>query len=94
MFDTIPYEILSLILLETAKLNEKETATYSYGLTEAPQPLRPSKLEIYVRGQKPADVLRWDLVDSIRRVNTMWRRWALSFALKELYIWKWRGSER
>lgn len=93
-FDSLPYEILSLILLEAARLNVTETATYTYGLTDAPQPLKPTKLERYVRGQKPADVLRWDLVDSIRRVNSTWHTWALDFALRELYIRRWRGSER
>lgn len=94
VFDRVPYEILNLILSEAAALNLEDAVTFSYGLTEAPQPLQHVKLEKYVRGRRPEDSLRWDAVNSIRQVNSTWRHWALDYAVKELYIRRWRGSER
>ncbi|KAL2002177.1 hypothetical protein VTN02DRAFT_474 [Thermoascus thermophilus] len=93
-FDRVPYEILDLILSAAAARNLADAVTFSYGLTEAPQPLQHVKLERYVRGRRPEDALRWDAVDSIRQVNATWRHWALDYAVRELYIRRWRGSER
>ena len=92
--DSLPFEILDLILSQAAELNIKEAVTYTYGLTEAPQPLQHVTLERYVRGRKPEDSLRWVAVDAIRQVSSTWRQWALGHAVKELYIRRWRGSER
>jgi hypothetical protein len=94
MFDYLPYEILSLILEEAAGLNAQDVVTYTYGLTKAPKPLQHVKLERYIRGRKPEDSLRWVAVNSIRQVNSTWRDWALGYAVNELYIRGWRGSER
>lgn len=91
---SLPFEVLDLILSYAAELNAKESITYTYGLTEAPQPLQHVSLERYVRGRKPEDSLRWVAVDSIRQVSSTWRQWALGYAVKELYIRRWRGSER
>ncbi|KAH0544163.1 hypothetical protein FGG08_001608 [Glutinoglossum americanum] len=90
----LPFETLSSILEEAAKLNLRESPTFTYGLTEAPEPLRNTRMQIYVRGMVPPDILRWDTTDSIRQVHRIWHYWALDYSFKELYIRRWRGSER
>jgi hypothetical protein len=92
--ESLPSELLSLILENTAELNAKESANFTYGLSQAPLPIHKSPLERIVRGHKPLDTLRWDSVDAVRQVNSRWHDWALSYALRELYIRRWRGSER
>ncbi|KAI9770303.1 MAG: hypothetical protein M1840_003462 [Geoglossum simile] len=90
----LPFETLSSILEEAAKLNAQETPTFTYGLTHAPEPLRKTSLQRHVRGMVPPDMLRWDTTDSIRQVQRVWHDWALDYSLKELYIRRWRGGER
>jgi len=48
-----PYEILSNILEETARLNEEDGVTFTFGLTQAPLPLQKTPLQKYVRGLCP-----------------------------------------
>ncbi|KAL1850502.1 hypothetical protein Plec18170_006787 [Paecilomyces lecythidis] len=93
-FNNLPYEIVDLILSYAVESNRREAVTYSYGLTEAPQPLQHVKLDRYVSGRRPEDSLRWHAASSIRQVNASWRRWALEYAADSLYIRAWRGSER
>jgi hypothetical protein len=92
--DDLPYELLSSILLEAAELNAADSVSYTYGLSQAPLLLRASRLEKCVRGQVPTDVQRWKVTHDIRGVSRRWHDWALSYSLRELYIRKWRGSER
>ena len=92
--ECLPFELLSSILETAAELNAKDSATFTYGLSQAPLPLQKNTLERTVRGHKPFDVSRWDSVESVRQVNSRWRVWALSYALRELFIRRWRGSER
>jgi hypothetical protein len=95
-FSDLPFEIVSEILSIAAVLNANahDAVTYSYGLTEATRPMQTkARTQKYLRGRVPTDVLRWNSVDSIRRVNWRFHEWALSFALKELYIRRWQGGE-
>ncbi|KAI9871987.1 MAG: hypothetical protein M1830_002188, partial [Pleopsidium flavum] len=91
--DCLPYELLSSILHETSALNAQDAATYTYGLSQAPEPLQNVPVQKVVRGRVPPDVLLWKATESIRQVSSMWHDWALEHALKELYIRRWRGSE-
>ena len=95
-FQDLPFELVSEILSIAAVLNEtdSQTVTYSYGLTQAARPSqKKAYIQKYVRGRVPTDVLRWNSVDAIRQVNSRWHHWALSHALKELYIRRWQGGE-
>jgi len=90
-----PYEILSNILEQAAKLNERDGVTYTFGLSQAPQPLPYiSTLQRYVRGPVPPDMLSWDVTAAIRNVCWKWHEWALGYAMKDVYIRRWKGSER
>ncbi|KAF2085667.1 hypothetical protein K490DRAFT_58553 [Saccharata proteae CBS 121410] len=89
-----PYEILSLILEWTASLNERDGVSYTFGLSQAPQPMHKAPLQRYLRGPLPPDMLRWDSVSPLRGVCSKWHEWALSYAVKDVFIRKWRGSER
>lgn len=93
-FEDLPFEILSQILTLAAELNVNEEATYTYGLTQAPRSNQRHPLQRYVRGRVPTDVLRWNTVNSYRLVNSRWHHWALSYALKDVYVRRWRGGEQ
>ncbi|KAI9813127.1 MAG: hypothetical protein M1827_004347 [Pycnora praestabilis] len=92
--EDLPYELISSILHEAARLNANDGVTFTYGISEAPLPLQNVKLQKYVRGHVPPDILRWSTSDSIRQVNQRWHHWALEFALRDFYVRRWRGSER
>ena len=92
--EDLPFEILSEILTIAAELNARDTPSYTYGLTQAEKTLQRVQTQIFVRGRTTPDVFRWDLVDSIRPVNSRWHQWALSYAMKEIYVCRWRGGER
>lgn len=89
-----PYEVLSKILEETAKANIRNGPTYTFGLSQAPLPLYQSTLQRYVRGPVPPEMLKWDGTAAIRLVCWQWHEWALEYALKDLYIRRWKGGER
>ena len=89
-----PYELLSAILEEAAELNIHENAQYTYGLSQAPEPLQDVQMQRVVRGQTPPDTLKWNAVDTIRQVNRQCHQWASEYALRDLFITRWRGSER
>ena len=90
----LPYELLSAILEEAAKINVHEIAQHTYGLSQAPEPLQDVRMQRVLRGQVPPDTLKWNAVDAIRQVNRQCHRWASEYALETLYITRWRGSER
>ena len=90
----LPYELLSAILDEAAKLNILENTQYTYGLSQAPEPLHEVRMQRVIRGQLPPDTLKWNAVDAVRQVNRQFHQWALEYALRSLYITRWRGSER
>lgn len=90
----LPYELLSAILLEAAEFNTQQNAQYTYGLSQAPEPLQDVQMQRVVRGQVPPDTLKWNAVDTIRQVNRQCHQWASEYALRSLFITRWRGSER
>lgn len=90
----LPYEVLSMILEEAAHSNIQENAQYTYGLSQAPEPLQDVRLQRVIRGQVSPDTLKWHAVDAIRQVSRQWHQWACEYSLRILYITRWRGSER
>ena len=92
--NALPYEILSAILKEVSRLEACDDATFTYGLSQAPEPLQDVNIQRVVRGHVPADTQRWVAVEAIREVNRQWHDWAIEYALKDLYVTRWRGSER
>ncbi|CAZ83930.1 unnamed protein product [Tuber melanosporum] len=92
--EDLPFEILSDILSIAAQLNSTDTPSYTYGLTQAQRTLQRTQTQIYLRGRTTPDVLRWHLVNSFRLVNSRWHEWALGYAMREIYVRKWRGGER
>lgn len=61
----LPYELLSAILEEAAEFNIQENASYTYGLSQAPEPLQDVRMQRVIRGQVPPDTLKWNAVDAI-----------------------------
>lgn len=90
----LPYELLSVILEHAAEFNIQDNAQYTYGLSQAPEPLQDIHMQRVVRGRVPPDTLKWNAVDAIRRVNRQCHQWASEYALGSLFITRWRGSER
>ncbi|OSS50791.1 hypothetical protein B5807_04166 [Epicoccum nigrum] len=90
----LPFEILSKILEEVAEANIRDGPRYTFGLSQAPLPLQRSTLQRYVRGPVPPEMLKWDAICAIRTVCWQWHEWALEYALKSVYIRRWKGGER
>ena len=90
----LPYELFSRILDEAAKLNICENTHYTYGLSQAPEPGQDVRMQRVVRGNVPIDTQKWNATDAIRQVNRQFHDWATEHALRDLYITRWRGSER
>ncbi|KAL9633855.1 MAG: hypothetical protein Q9164_004445 [Protoblastenia rupestris] len=90
----LPYELFSRILDEAAKLNVCENTHYTYGLSQAPEPGQDVRMQRVVRGNVPIDTQKWNATDAIRQVNRRFHDWATEHALRDLYITRWRGSER
>ena len=88
-----PYEVLAKILEETAKANIRDGPTYTFGLSQAPLPLQPATLQRYVRGPVPPEMLKWDATSALRLVCWKWHEWSLEYALKDVYIRRWKGGE-
>jgi hypothetical protein len=88
-----PYEILSQILHEVTKANVREGPTYTFGLQQAPLPLERAKLQRYVRGPVPPELLKWDATATLRAVCWKWHEWALEHSIKDVYIRRWKGGE-
>ncbi|KAF2146573.1 uncharacterized protein K452DRAFT_355055 [Aplosporella prunicola CBS 121167] len=89
-----PQEILSNILEEASKLNERDGVTFTFGLSQAPTIVAKPPLQKYVRGPVQPDILRWDAASAIREVCRRWHEWALEYAMKDVFIRKWKGAER
>lgn len=93
--NTLPYELFAAILEDATRLNLCEIPRYTYGLSQAPEPMRRDvRLQRVVRGLVGPDALKWNASDAIRRVDRKWHDWACRYALATLYITRWRGSER
>ncbi|KAF2132719.1 hypothetical protein P153DRAFT_420663 [Dothidotthia symphoricarpi CBS 119687] len=89
-----PYEVLSKILEETSKANIRDGPTYTFGLSQVPLPLQRASLQRYVKGPVPPEMLMWDATSAIRSVCWRWHEWSLEYALKNVYIRRWKGGER
>ncbi|KAH7123870.1 hypothetical protein B0J11DRAFT_324024 [Dendryphion nanum] len=90
----IPYEILSKILEFAADANQRDGPSYTFGLSQAPLPLQRATLQRYVRGPVPPELLKWDATSALRLVSWRWHEWSLGYALKDVYIRRWKGGER
>ena len=90
----LPYELLSQILQAAAEFNVLHGPVYTYGLSQAPEPLRDAQLQCVIRGRLSPDTLRFNSTESLRQVARRWHDWAAEYALETLYISRWRGSER
>ena len=90
----LPYEILSAILAEAAELNIRNGVQFTYGLSQAPEPLQDVRMQRVIRGRVSPDTLRWNAAAPIRQVGRKWHDWAAEYALQTLQITRWRGSER
>ena len=91
MISRLPYELLSSILEEAAYSNAQDIQHYTYGVDTTST---KGKVQRTLRGHVANDSLRWLSTDAIRQVNTQWHGWACQYALRDLYIRRWRGSER
>ncbi|KAL8734207.1 MAG: hypothetical protein Q9166_001693 [cf. Caloplaca sp. 2 TL-2023] len=87
----LPYELLSSILEEAAVSNAQDIQRYTYGVDSTSTTGKALRI---LRGHVANDHLRWLSTDAIRQVNTQWHDWACHYALRDLYIRRWRGSER
>lgn len=92
--NNLPTEILNQILKEAADANTKEGVAWTYGLSQATDQLQKHRFSRHVRGVVSADARKWDSVSSIRAVCRSWHSWALQHALRDIYLRRWRGSER
>jgi hypothetical protein len=95
--NSLPNEILYAILEETVKLQEKDGVLFTYGLSKLPECRDRSvstKLQRYVRGPVPPYQVRWDATAAIRLVCQRWHSWSLSYAVSDVYVKLWKGSER
>ncbi|KAF2674755.1 hypothetical protein BT63DRAFT_420037 [Microthyrium microscopicum] len=94
---SLPLEIIDQILLETVKLNEKNGVAYTFGLSQLPASLDkniPTNVQKYVRGPTPIYQLKWDAVANLRQVCQYWHEWGLRYAVRDIYVKNWMGSER
>ena len=89
-----PSEVLDQILHEAAKANADDGVLWIYGLGHADTELQKTKLTRFVRGPTSPDSLKWDAISSLRHVCRRWHEWSLHYALQDLYLRRWRGSER
>jgi hypothetical protein len=89
----LPFEVLSEILVEVAKINQRDGATYIFGLSGASLLLQRTTPYRYVRGPASPDLLKWDASSVLRCVCWKWHEWALKYSLGNLYIRQWKGGE-
>lgn len=90
----LPYETLSAVLALAAELNIRNGIQFTYGLSQAPEPLQDVRMQRVVRGRVSPDTLRWNATEAIRQVGRKWHDWAAEYALENLQVTRWRGSER
>ena len=95
----LPWEIISdiLTLAVNANIAEGFIPSYTFGLSRVTQTLQlrhKVQVEKYVTGRIPPDSLRWMAADAIRRTCSIWHAWAMGYNMRELYVTRWRGSER
>ncbi|KAL8653078.1 MAG: hypothetical protein Q9210_002306 [Variospora velana] len=86
----LPYELLSSILETAASFNTRDLEQYTYGLDTTTN----GKAKRTLRGHVTPDASRWLSTKSMRCVCRQWHDWVTQYALRDLYIRRWRGSER
>ena len=97
LINSLPSEILYAILEETVKLQQNDGVLFTYGLSKLPEYRDKSvstKMQRYVRGPIPPYQLKWDAAAALRLVCRRWHSWALAYAVSDLYVKIWRGSEK
>lgn len=92
--EDLPFEILCTILEEAAQANLHQLPSFTYGLSHAAELGLSTRLQRVIRGQTTPDVLAWQAIEGLRKVNRRWHDWAIQHAFRSLYISRWRGSER
>jgi len=92
--ESLPFEILCNILDEVARQNLQLHSTYTYGLSQAPEPGRDVRMQRVIRGRTSPDALNRQVIEGVHQVNRRWHDWASLYAFRSLYISRWRGSER
>ena len=92
--NSLPLELLSRILQEAACLNLQDASTFNYGLNRTSEVGKDVRMQRVLRGHIVPDALRWRATESLRQVSRQWHDWVCLYTLKDLYITRWRGSER
>jgi hypothetical protein len=82
--NNVPYEVLSKILEDVTQARVRDGPTYTFGFSQAPQPLQRTPLQRYVRGLISPQLLKWDATSSIRAVCWKWHEWGLEHSLKDV----------
>lgn len=93
----LPNEILDAILDEVVEINQREGVSFTFGLSQLPpcnDQTVSTRVERSVRGPTPPYQARWDATTNLRQVCTAWHDWSLNYALRDVYVKMWRGSER
>jgi hypothetical protein len=92
----LPIEILGKILRLAVTENERGGVQYTYGLSKLPPSFDhtiPTKIQRYVRGPIPPYQQKWDSTQAVRLVCQQWHEWSMEYAMRDLYIRNWKGSE-
>lgn len=95
--NSLPNEIIYDILSKVVAANQDDGVLYTYGLSKLPEskdPRVPKKAQRYIRGPIPPYQLKWDAASKIRLVCAKWHSWSLAYAVSDVYVKNWRGSER
>lgn len=90
--NSFPPEILSQILNHAVAYNLRDGVSFTFGLSQAPQPGQRAKLDRYVRG--PNHLRTWDAASPLRHVCARWHEWVIRNCVKDVYVRKRQGSER
>jgi hypothetical protein len=93
----LPAEILDAILDEVVAINKKEGVAFTFGISKLPScndKTVSTRVERYVKGPTPPYQAKWDATTNLRQVCQGWHSWSLNYALKDVYVKLWRGSER
>lgn len=79
--DSLPPEVVDLILLLAAKASQEDGVCFTYGLNSGlpSSSETTSSVNKYVRGPIPDACARWDASRSIRQVCSSWGTWATRY---------------
>ena len=88
--NSLPFELVSQILIHAAVLNQQDSPIFSYGLSAR----SGLQVDCNLRGHIVPDLVRSRATQAIRQVSRQWHDWACQYAFQDLYITRWRGSER